>query len=232
MSSTNRGAVRDLDDHYATPPDLARLICAHLRDDWYGRRGLPQPLVVMEPGCGEGAFLRAVQEAWPGTARFGVEVNAELAAEAGRRGVPTTLATGWEVVCGDFLSATPHPVVDLAATNPPFVRAQEFVQRTLLWLKPGGYAAFLLRLNFLGGKERYRTLWRDSRHYRHKYVLPARISFTSDNKTDSVDYGVFVFSVTPSDAPVTESFLDNTGIRNRLSGDEVRTSYRPNSGRK
>lgn len=224
MSSTNRGAQRDLDDHYATPPDLAALICRHIRDDWFAARGLRQPQTILEPGCGEGAFMEGAKAAWPDAFIFGVEKNPTLHAEATKR--------GHTVVLADYLQPLlEKESVELVLTNPPFVLAQEFIQHTIPLLAPGGYAGFLVRLNFLGGLARFRGLWRGNRHARHLYVLPARPSFTSDGKKDSIEYMVIMISAEPGPGHITLSFLDNTEIRNALRGDEVKTTYVPNPER-
>ena len=228
MSSTNRGAIRDTDDHYATPPDLALLIAQHLRDDWYSSAGRPFPMKIMEPGCGEGAFLEACSRVWSDAIVFGVEVLPELVAESRRR--------GHKVLEYDFLEAAlPERTVDLSLTNPPFIIAETFVRKTLSLVKLDGYAGFLLRLNFFGGLARFAGFWKPLESYLHHiYQLPARPSFVPDGRKDSIEYMVVMFSPTPRAPGVrtTFSFIDNTQIKNCLRGDEVKTTFIPNSNRK
>ena len=214
MSSTNRGATRNLDDHYATPPDLCRLICETLRDDGW----IEEPMNLLEPGCGEGFFLDAMAETWPYAEIEGVDLNPDLVALARER--------GHNVRQGDVLG-TDWPDFSGIIGNPPFKEADEFIDALLPSLDPNGRGvaagtlAFILRLNYLGGKERYRRCW-SKRPPSHVYVLPARAGFTPDGRTDSVEYGVFVWRHGHV-GPTTLSHLDNTRISNKWAGATIST---------
>lgn len=210
MSSTNRGKGRVLDDYYATPPDLAQLICEQLREDF-----LPAPTSILEPGCGEGFFLDAFRNVWPFSKRVGVELNPEL--------VELAAAKGHSVVARDVLEDGSVPTGwDAIIGNPPFKHADEFIRLLTPKLSSGGVLAFLLRLNFLGGQARFRSLWsQGERLPTHIYVLPARPGFTPDGRTDSIEYMVAVWTAEDRDGATTIGHLDNTHLENKWKGEAV-----------
>jgi len=160
---------RDPTDYYATPPDLARLICLAVRRDFR----TPDRAAILEPGCGAGSFLDAIRRTWPQADVQGVEVHEDLAEYARGRGFSVELA--------DILH-TPLGRYDAIIGNPPFRYADDFIPLLLRHLKPGGVLALFLRLNYLSGRERYGGLWSE-RPPALIYALPARPGFTPDGKT-------------------------------------------------
>jgi len=173
VSSTNRGAERRADDHYATPAWVTHAILPHL----------PRARVVLDPACGEGALLDAVV-AWRGeaTVTHGIELSPERAA--------VTSAKGHHVEAVDALGGLPWPASDLIIANPPFARAEDFLTRALSQ-GAGRTVAFLLRLAFLEGGCR--------RHFfaaagmPDVYVFASRPSFTGNGKSDSAAYAWMVW---------------------------------------
>lgn len=172
MSSTNRGATRQPDDFYATPEWCTRAILPYL--------GLERDTAILEPGCGDGAIVRAVRGHCREAFIHGVELDplrAEIAATHCNR-----------VSVGDFLEWYSGPVVRYryAIGNPPYALAQQFIAHSLIFCDE---VCFLLRLNFLGSQKRA-PFWRE--HPADVFVLPKRPSFTGKG-TDSVEYAWFVF---------------------------------------
>lgn len=206
MSSTNRGVIRDLDDHYATPPEVALLICRALRSDGF----VVDPVCLLEPGCGEGSFLDAFRTIWPEADRLGIDLNPALVAIAQERGHDARVE--------DFLSAT-IPDFSAAIGNPPFKIAEAFIERALESVEPNGVVAMVQRLNFLGGAKRFKSFWDApvGTHLRHVYIMPLRVGFTSDGLTDSIEYGIFVFQKGYRGS-TTFNFLDNTATENKWRG--------------
>lgn len=139
MSSTNRGAERNRDDFYATPDWVTWAILPHLDIRPNDREGFD----ALDPCCGDGAILDVLRQV--GATTFGIELDADRAAEAVRR--------GHHVECADMFAAT-WPAVPLTITNPPFCRAQDAVERALEAARPLGTVAMLLRLAFLESAER------------------------------------------------------------------------------
>ena len=163
------GAKRTNGEFY-TPDALALAVCKTLHE-----QGI-SPGYVLEPGCGGGAFLRAARETWPRADLMGVDL------------APACTGPGL-VSRMDLFSLTWS--YDLILGNPDFSRAEEIVRHCLGLRAPGGYLAFLLRLNMLGG------IGRASLYAEYPLWLlqpiAGRPSFTSDGKTDSSDYGLFVW---------------------------------------
>ena len=77
--------------------------------------------------------------------------------------------------------------VDLIMGNPPFSRAQEFIEHALPRCKT---LIFLLRLNFMGAVKRH-NFWKANPPTK-LYVLSNRPSFNGRG-TDSYDYGWYVW---------------------------------------
>ena len=152
MSATGRGKARAANDYYPTPDWLTRAIIPVIKDRF------PQGLVtILEPACGAGAIVHELEIAFPTAETVGFDI---------RQGV-------------DFLTEQPIPRFDLVITNPPYLLAQEFVDRARPWLRPpsGGCVpliVMLLRVNFTGSCKRADWLLADMPSF---YVLSPRPSF-------------------------------------------------------
>lgn len=117
-------------DQWMTPDWAA----AELVDRYFG--DLTMYDQVLEPSCGDGAFLRALPSHVP---VVGVEIDPALAAIA-------RVTSGRQVMVGNFLTADISCVPALILGNPPFrnsiVRA--FLNRAWNLLPTGGRCAFVL----------------------------------------------------------------------------------------
>lgn len=76
--------------------------------------------------------------------------------------------------------------VDVIVTNPPFLLALEFLQKSL---REAQTVIYLLRLNFLGSQAR-KEFWQCNRPS-HVLVLSKRPSFIGNGGTDSTEYAWF-----------------------------------------
>jgi adenine-specific DNA-methyltransferase len=106
---------------FFTPPEL----CRHMAG-WAIRSPAD---AVLEPSCGEAAFLVAAAERMsglgPGPGRLhGVDVHPASAREARRILAGTGHPT--QIKVADFFTLTPAPRFDAVIGNPPFVRYQDF----------------------------------------------------------------------------------------------------------
>lgn len=75
---------------------------------------------------------------------------------------------------GDFLTYKTDKRYDGIITNPPFMYAQEFIEKSLTLLKPGGQLAMFLKIQFLEGEKRKQLYDRNAPDY--VYVFRKRIS--------------------------------------------------------
>lgn len=100
---------------WQTPAELARAVLARLDID--------APRCVLEPTCGDGAFLAAASERFPGAMLVGYELDPTHAdrARAGLRGTSARIETAdfFAVDWREVLSGLPRPL--LVAGNPPWV---------------------------------------------------------------------------------------------------------------
>jgi adenine-specific DNA-methyltransferase len=83
---------------------------------------------VLEPSCGDAAFLTAaaarLDELGAGGRLAGVELHADSAEEAARR--VQALGRTPDVRVADFFTLPPEPRFDVVVGNPPYVRYQDF----------------------------------------------------------------------------------------------------------
>lgn len=160
MSATNRGAERVPNDFYVTPGWCVRALGRAV--PYMTQAGLE----YCDPAAGDGAILK---ELVGGTAA--VEIRDEMLQSLSRACDTALIADA----LGDD-----ERVVDLRSdrlltvvTNPPFSLAKDFIEK---WAG-GRRAAFLLRLNFLGGQGMadWWQRWRPAQIH----VLPRRPVFVA-----------------------------------------------------
>lgn len=169
------------DDTYYTPLPLAQAACRAIEPH------LPAPRLILEPSAGTGAFVVAACAAWRQARVAATDVHDHGTACA-RAGAVSFRQTDFLVLGREQVSR-----FDLVIGNPPYSLAEEFVEHALRSLHPGASVAFLLRLSFLGSQGRLTGLFK---HRPLRYLLPVagRPSFTPDGKTDSSEYGFFVWT--------------------------------------
>lgn len=118
------GQIRKARGAYFTPPALADYVT-----DWAVRRASD---AVLEPSCGEAAFLTSIARrlcslgytpASEGHVQ-GVEIHAPSARRAAESMRPYGIAHAIHV--GDFFDFESAPIFDAAVGNPPYVRYQQF----------------------------------------------------------------------------------------------------------
>jgi hypothetical protein len=167
MSSTNRGRERNKDDLYETPEWMTEAILPELSRRLSHVKGPPR---VFEPAAGKGRMVRVIDQYFKAPCDAS-DINDD----------PSL----------DFLALHPRSVYDLIITNPPFMLAMEFVQQALKFRRsPDSVVALLLRVNFLGSKKRAPWL---REFIPAVYVSPKRPSFSPDGRTDSPEYGWFLW---------------------------------------
>lgn len=166
---------RDSLDRYYTPDALAFHLVGLVANRIGGG-------MVLEPSCGGGAFLRAL-EAHDIEPVLGIDIDP--AAVSGQ--------------LDDFLAARlPINYYSAVIGNPPYSLAVDFVRKSLELVEDrsassdGGIVAFLLRLGFLASKGRA-ALFREHPPS-DVFILSERPSFTADGKTDRYDYCFVVWT--------------------------------------
>ncbi len=152
---------------YYTPPHIAtRLAIAAV-----GPLAGSAPRVI-DPACGDGAFLAAAREAAPDAQLLGVDRDPEAATAARARGFEvwqadallSQLPEGFDALVGNppFLSVkrAPFPPAERASLAARYVTARGqfdacalFVERAIDLLRPGGRYALVLPRQILGNGE-------------------------------------------------------------------------------
>ena len=143
-------------DFYSTPPEATKALL--------DRESFPG--LVWEPACGSGAMSEVLETAG--------EIESVVSSDICDR--------GFGMASIDFLSAKSTGAFDHIITNPPYGRAQEFIEKALSSAKHK--VAMLLKLNFLEGQKRAQFF---KEHPPARiYVFSKRLSF---NKGDEKSKG-------------------------------------------
>jgi hypothetical protein len=173
MSSTKRGSVRSRADFYTTPVDaITTFLEAAKKSDPSIIRGK-----ILDPCAGGNAtkpmsYPTALEAM--GFECDTIDIRRDSAA----------------AIKGDYLSMDCADKYDLIITNPPFSLAVPIIEKALSDVKEGGHVVVLERLNFFGSETR-KPLFEQMPQY--CFVHRKRMSFTSSSKTDSIEYGHFVW---------------------------------------
>lgn len=184
MSSTGRSDVREVDDFYRTPTWCVDALLEHLY--------VPKGSLILDPCCGDGAILQAVQT--HGFTAVGYELHAgrlqasQQICEARQRDAIHD-STPWEARRFGAL-----------ITNPPYSDAAPFVERALHegFAKGASAVAMLLRLGFAASAKR--AALHDA-HPSRMYVLSSRPSFARSLKCvkpkKKCGWGVLISAIGP-----------------------------------
>lgn len=219
MSSTNRGAPRSEHDYYVTPiPEIEKFLFAWQRE-LAATEGVPLPMSILDPCAGGNrekiTIVRPSKEKkdkktgkWvtitpPALVIPPTPCSYPMAFRRIEHIHPVSMATmdiredsmadhrGFDFLNEDASRAFPGVAFDAVISNPPFALAAEFVIQGLKMVISGGYVVMLLRLNFLGSEER--NEWLMAHPPKWIFVHSKRMSFTPDNKTDSIEYAHFIW---------------------------------------
>jgi methylase of polypeptide subunit release factors len=152
VSQRPSGYTRIERDLYETPEWVTLALIPHL----------PRPVSwVLEPACGSGKMVRALEKALP----------------AGAPVIGTDIAPGSCFTRADFLAERCPITCDAIITNPPYEIALEFVEHALKLTEPNQkLVAMLLRTDFDHAKSRTH-LFRDCPAFAKKLVLMRRIAW-------------------------------------------------------
>lgn len=178
MSSTNRGYDRHKSDYYITPINkIKQFLCQFTINNVIDN----DEIIWFDPCAGgdknnKMSYPEAIKSIYPYSKIITMDIRQDSLAQ-------------YKNMCyiSEKLSFKPNIII----TNPPFNIAKEIIEKALNDVTMGGYVVMLLRLNFLGSKGRENLF----KNYMPKeiYVHSRRMSFTSDGKTDSIEYAHFVW---------------------------------------
>lgn len=179
VSSTNRSDLRNsrIADYYITPiPSIKQFLEAF--DDAVGDLSWEQ-LKILDPCAGGDknnpmSYPTAIKD-WHGVDVDTIDIREDSRAD--------TIA--------DYLTCELDYVPDIIITNPPFNQAEAIVRKAINDVQENGYVIMLLRLNFLGSKQR-KPFW-EEHMAKYIFVHHKRMSFVEKGGTDSIEYAHFVF---------------------------------------
>lgn len=190
LQRQNSTKPRDPRDFYPTPRGFIRSALGVL-DDYL----LYPPQSILDPGAGRGVWGMEARMKWNGAFIVGIDDYFDY---------PESIdAKAWSYDTWrkeNFLKYNAPNTYDLITGNPPYGMAEPFIRQSIRYLKGGGICAFLLRLEFVAGQKRAGTkrgqkvpgLWEEY-PLRALHIIPRRISFTGDGKTDAFEYAFFVW---------------------------------------
>lgn len=169
MSSTNRGYERHVTDYYVTPQECIHQFFNASKEDI----DFAQYKNWFDP-CAGGDVENAMS--YPSAIKDIFDIDVETM-DIRDDSLATTKANYLETVVDKK---------DIIITNPPFYLAEEIIRKALEDVVSGGAVVMLLRLNFFGSKQRFSLFKQYPPTY--AYVHHRRMSFTTDGKTDSIEY--------------------------------------------
>lgn len=180
---------RHLDDTYPTPQPLCDAIVQRLKADGVLTALLAARCssVLIEPSAGSGNFVRAMRNAF-GDAFIVALDSRDTRAECLKAGA--TVANQWDFSKWCMLGHFDY-VRDFVG-NPPYSLAARHIDAALASHASGSRVCFLLRMGFLGSRERIEFFQRNP--LERLYPVIPRPSFRLDGQTDSSEYAVFVFN--------------------------------------
>lgn len=117
-------------DYYSTPPEEIPVLLEALR-----RNGITLGDRILEPACGDGSISKTLE-------RLGYKVFSY-----------DLVDRGYGISGRNYLLRT-KPFKGDILTNPPFSCSLDFMKKSLELIENGSLAIFLVKLNYLSGKER------------------------------------------------------------------------------
>lgn len=124
MSATNRGTQRKESDFYTTPPDAVQAL---LRNYEIAKTRTSR---ILEPSAGNGIIIEELRKFGYTNYIHAIEIREEE--KENLKHVADT------VEIGNFFNANPGIKYDTIIGNPPYSLAQEFIDKALSLLNPGG----------------------------------------------------------------------------------------------
>lgn len=180
MSRTKgvNSAVRHKHDEYITAPWCVKRFME--------KYPIPQGQTILDPCASRGELLVEIKRLRPDLTVAGIEINPERA-----EALSTAIGADYAACPRDFLTiqptvCSPGRQTITVVTNPPYPLTREFVEHSLKFAQ---VACFLLRLNFLGGRDRREFTERSNPGI---FVLPNRPCWDGHG-SDACEYGWFVY---------------------------------------
>lgn len=219
MSKTRKGKRTDGDDVYITP----RWSINRFLEEWPHTHLLDGPW--LDVGAGSGAISRAVVEnaASLGNSSLPDVYTVDIRDTASKL---VDYVDSDNIFIGDFTDPefempvpTYTPKYNVAIMNPPFRHALAFIERALTI---SDHVVALLRLNFLGSNKRNQFFRGNMPSI---YVVPNRVSFTVDGKTDSCEVAWFHWDARTPQRVGMIRVLDQTPLAERKADRPVEEDF-------
>lgn len=135
LGASNHSEVeREENDFYATPPIATEALLKII--------DLDKNIPILEPCCGRGHISKILEKN-----DFKVISNDLIYRGYGNGGIDFLLDKNKEIDCNII-------------TNPPYKYAQQFVEKSMEYVKTGNYVIMFLKLTFLEGGKRYEMFQR------------------------------------------------------------------------
>lgn len=160
-ASNHSNREREENDFYATPPIATEKLLSIFN--------LNKNITILEPCCGKGHISKILEKN-----NYKVISHDLYYRGYGKGGI-------------DFLKETKENIDVNIVTNPPYKYAQEFVEKSLKYVKEGNYVIMFLKLTFLEGSKRYNLF--KSFPPKYIYIFSDRVNsslggdFSKDSQT-------------------------------------------------
>lgn len=171
---------RRKNDYYPTPEAVIENFLANYMIDPNKK--------ILEPCAAKGNIIKALQ-------KYGCKnIDAVEIDEDHAEDLLELLGYG-HVAIADFLTLEKHKYpnqYDIIITNPPYSKAQEFVEKALELVNDTGVVIMLLRTAFLESQKRFEFWQKPENKLSALYTLSSRPSFIGKG-TDATSYSWFIW---------------------------------------
>lgn len=161
-ASNHSNVIREENDFYATPPIATEALLKIFNID----KNIP----ILEPCCGKGHISKILEKNG-----FKVISNDLIYRGYGNGGI-------------NFLLDKNKEMNYNIITNPPYKYAQQFVEKSMEYVKTGNYVIMFLKLTFLEGGKRYKMFQKYPPKYIYVFSDRVNSSLGGDFEKDN-EYG-------------------------------------------
>lgn len=203
-------------EFFRTPDD-----CIHSLIDIAINDRIARAEHIMEPAAGDGAIIRALRESGYSNKITAIELEPEF-----RDSLEESLRHNNRLIIESFLqddinSESIYPQPDVIITNPPFSKAERYLEKCYEICAHGGVIALFLRMSFLTSIRRHQLL--NIYHPSHVWLFSQRPQFPDMKGSDDCGYAWVIWEKSNCNAQTKLSWFPivTKEDRRRFNGPKI-----------